>query len=89
MAETEAPSVVVSEARPDEGEVKKKRKVCPLLSLNSPRGEVFCLENDCEWFDTFDGRCTIHNLKWTAKALEAIGEIIERESASLYSYLRE
>jgi hypothetical protein len=79
MAEIEAPSVVVSEAQSDETGKKERRRICPLLSLNSPRGEVECIGNACEWFDSFDERCIVHNLKWTAKALEAIGEIIERK----------
>ena len=88
MAEIEAPSVVVSEAQSDETGKKERRRICPLLSLNSPRGEVECLRENCEWYDVFDGECAIRNLKWIAKSLEAIGEIIERESASLYSHLR-
>ncbi|RSN71261.1 hypothetical protein [Candidatus Methanodesulfokora washburnensis] len=66
----------------------RRRKICPILSLNSPQGEVECLRENCEWYDVFDGECAIRNLKWIAKSLEAIGEIIERESASLYSHLR-
>jgi hypothetical protein len=59
-------------------EIKTRRRgICPILSLNSPKGEVFCLEKACEWYDPYDGKCVMFQLKWIASSLQDIAVILE------------
>jgi hypothetical protein len=68
----------VEEKEKEEEEIKMRRRgICPILSLNSPKGEVFCLEKDCEWYDPYDAKCVIFHLKWIARSLQDIAVILE------------
>ena len=38
--------------------MEEERKVCPLLSI-AKNSEVFCLEEECAWWDNLDRTCVL------------------------------